>query len=268
MFKERKTGEEWFKKAITSDLKFQRVKTLAYYYLGRLHLEKGELIEAEDNFKKSLSGPSNLPWPHYYLGKALLKKGDLARAESELKKALELYPNLESARWYLDEIKLRKSKLEFPLTVEEVEKLTENVMLTNHALIEWFETNMRDFVKTVLEKEYEEKWWRRGVPLKVRQKCVERMEESPEEEMSSPELSFMQFYGYAEIINAKGNKSIFKSYLNVPEWVRRLNRLETIRNGIMHCRGRHLSNERNSTLREWCYELQEMMKKLNKNSKI
>jgi tetratricopeptide (TPR) repeat protein len=263
LFKEDKPSEEWFRKAITLDPNFH----LAYYYLGRLHLEKGKLIEAEDNFKKSLSGPSNLPWPHYYLGKAQFKKGDFTGAESELKKALELYPNLESARGYLDEIKLRKSKLEFPMTVEEVEKLTENVMLTNHALIEWFETNMRDFVKTVLEKEYGEKWWRKGVPLKVRRDCAGRMEECPEEELSSPKLSFVQFYHYATIIEAKGNKNIFKSYLNVPEWVRRLNRLETIRNGIMHCRGRHLSNERNLTLRSWCRELEEIMKKLNKNPK-
>ena len=264
LFKDGKTSEseEWFRKAIALDPKF----CWAYYYLGRLHLKKGELVEAEDKFKKSLSGISNVAWPHYYLGKTLFKKEDFTEAESEFKKAFEIYPNLEPAREYIDEIKLRKAKLEFPQRVEEVEKLTENIMLQNHALIEWFETNMRDFVMTVLEKEYGEKWWRKGVPVEVRKKCAARIEESPEEEMSSPKLSFMQFYNYAEII--KGNKNIFKAYLDVPEWRHRLNKLEPIRNGIMHCRGRHRSNERNSTLRKWCYELEEIMKKLNKNSKI
>ena len=107
-------------------------------------------------------------WPHYYLGKTLFKKEDLTGAKSEFKRALELYPKIEPARKYIDEINLRKSKLGFPLTVEEAEKLTENVILVNHALMEWFETNFRDFVETILEKEYGEKWWRKGVPEKVR----------------------------------------------------------------------------------------------------
>ena len=267
LFKEGKIGEseEWFRKAITSDPNFQQEKNLAYYYLGRLHLEKGELIEAEDNIKKSLSHAPNLVWAHYYLGKTLFKKDALAEAENEFKKALERYPNIEPARKYIDEIKLRKTKLGFPQRVEEVEKLTENIMLQNHALIEWFETNMRDFVMTVLEKEYGEKWWRNGVPMEVRKKCAARIEESPEEEMSSPKLSFMQFYNYAEIIKDKKNKTIFEAYLDVPKWKHKLNKLEPVRNGIMHCRGRHLSNERNSTLRSWCRELEEIMEKLNKN---
>jgi tetratricopeptide (TPR) repeat protein len=264
LFKNGKSGEEWFRKAIALD-HTSYWAYYSYYYLGRENFKRGELIEAEDNFRKALSGISDAEWLHYYLGKTLLKKSEFTEAESEFKKALEIDPTLEPGRAFIDEIKLRKTKLEFPKTVREVENLTENVMLENHALIEWFEINLREFVKTVLEEKYGYKlWWRRGVPEKARKDCAARKEESPEEEMESPELSFMQFYNYAEIV--KGNKDAFNSYIDTKEWIHRLNKLEPIRNGIMHCRGRHISNDRNSTLTGWCYDLEEIMKKLNKNS--
>jgi tetratricopeptide (TPR) repeat protein len=259
LFRGGQPGEEWFRKAVALNPK----KYWAYYFLGRELLKKGHLEEAEGYFAKALSGLPTEPWPHYYLAKLLFKRELFTEAENEFKKSLEYYPHLETAKRYIDEIKLRKTKLEFPKTVKEVENLTENVILANHALIEWFEINMRDFVKTVLEKTYGDRmWWRKGIPLKVRKNCAERIEESSEEELDSPELSFMQFYGYVEIINA--NKPLFKSYFDIKEWTNRLNQLEPIRNGIMHCRGRYLSPERNSTLKSWCHDLEEILKTVNK----
>ncbi|MCG2735683.1 MAG: hypothetical protein L6282_04745 [Candidatus Methanoperedenaceae archaeon] len=232
---------------------------MAYYYLGRLHLEKGELTEAENNLKKSLKNDRNLPlpWPHYYLGKTLLEKGKLMEAKTEFKKALEINPrleDLEAVRYYL-----RKSKDEFPETVEEVEELTENIVLSNHALVEWFETNLREFIKKILEKEHMEKWWRKGVPSDVRKKCASRMEECLEEERDIPKLYFADFYDYAKILS--DNKPLFNPYLkNIKEWGGILNKLEKIRNEIMHSRGQYLSKERRSNLKEWCNELQKIIK--------
>lgn len=263
LFRKGKSGEKWFRKAIALD-PTSYWAYYSYYYLGRENLKRGELIEAEDNFRKSLSGISDAEWLHYYLGKTLLKKAVFTEAESEFKKALKLNQNLEPAKQYIDEIKLRKTKLEFPKTVKEVDNLTENIMLENHALIEWFEINMRGFITAGLKKKYGEDWWRDGVPVEVRKKCVVIMEDSPKEELTSPILSFTQFYNYAEII--KGNKDAFNAYIDTKEWIHRLNKLEPIRNGIMHCRGRHLSNDRNSTLKGWCYDLEEIMKKINKDS--
>lgn len=258
LFRGGQPGEEWFRKAVALNPDFY----WAYYFWGRELLKQGHLEEAAEKFKKALAGLVNKPWPHYYLGKALLRQEEFTEAEREFKKALERYPNLETAKGYIDEIQLRKTKVGFPQTVEGVEKLTENIMLMNHALLEWFETNMRDLVETLLERTYGAGWWRSGVPLHVRKDCAERKEESPEEELDSPELSFMQFYGYAEII--KANKELFKSYFNVKDWVHRLNHLEPIRNGVMHCRGRHLSPERNATLKSWCHDLEEILKTVNK----
>ena len=198
------------------------------------------------------------------LGISLKVYRRFTESQPEFKKALEVNPNLEPARAYIDEFKLRKTKLGFPKAVKDVEDLTDNIILENHALIEWFEINMRGFITAGLKKKYEEEWWRDGVPVDVRKKCVVIMEDSPKEELTSPILSFTQFYNYAEII--KGNKDAFNAYIDTKEWIHRLNKLEPIRNGIMHCRGRHLSNERNSTLKGWCYDLEEIMKELNKNS--
>lgn len=261
LFRGGQPGEDWFRKAIALDPS----KYWAFYFLGRELLKRGQLEEAESHFTHAISGLPHEPWPHYYLAKLLLKKEKFTEAGNEFKKSLKYYPDLETAKRYMDEIKLRKTKLEFPKTVKEVENLTENVILGNHALLEWFEINMRDFVKMVLERTYgDTMWWRKGVPLKVRKDCAERIEESPEDELDSPELSFMQFYGYAEIINA--NKNLFKSYFDIKEWTHRLNQLEPIRNGVMHCRGRYLSPERNATLKSWCYDLEEILQKLHKIS--
>ncbi|MCG2717567.1 MAG: tetratricopeptide repeat protein [Nanoarchaeota archaeon] len=257
LFKKYRKGEEWFRKTIELEPHFY----MAYYYLGRLHLEKGELSEAGSNFKKAITNKLDLAWAHYYLGEVLLKKGELIKAESELKKALEINPTLEGANVYLEEIKLRKSKVEFPETVEEVEKLTENIVLSNHALVEWFETNLRDFIKKILEKEYGEEWWDESVPLKVRKKCVGRKEEAQKEEKKTPKLYFADFYDYAEIISNTGNKGIFNPYFkDIKKWRHALNELEVIRNGVMHSRGQYLSKERNLKLKEWCYDLQNIIK--------
>ena len=260
LFKKGKSGEDWFRKAIKLDPRSYWAY-YSYYYLGREDLQKGDLVRAEDNLRKSIAGIPDAEWLHYYLGKILLKKEEFTEAEIEFKKALEIDHALEPARSYIDDIKLRKTKLEFPAKVREVENLTENVILENHALIEWFEINMREFVKTVLEKGYGDKtWWRKGVPASVRKNCASRKEESPEEEINCPELSFMQFYNYAEIIGS--NKNMFTSFINTKEWIHKLKELEHIRNGIMHCRGRHLSNERNALLKKWCYELEELTGKI------
>lgn len=250
----RRESEECFRKAIKLMPDFY----MAYYYLGRFHLEKEDLTEAENNFKKSLENNMNFPWPHYYLGKTLLKKGKLEEAEIEFKKALEIdshIENLEAVRYYL-----RKSKARFPETVEEVEKLTGNIVLLNHALVEWFEMNLREFIEKILEKRYEEKWWWEGVPSDVRKKCVSRKEECLEEERNAPRLYFADFYDYAKILS--NNKALFNPYFkNIRKWESILNELEKIRNGIMHSRGQHLSKERHSNLKERCNELQKIIMK-------
>ncbi|MBN1454748.1 MAG: hypothetical protein JW945_00630 [Methanomicrobia archaeon] len=262
LFKQGKSGEEWFRKAIKLAPE-SYWGYYSYYYLGREDFQNGDLIGAEDNFRTALPGISSAAWPHYYLGKTLLQKADFIEAEREFKKALEADNTLEPAKTFIDKIKLRKTKLEFPKKMREVENLTENIILENHALIEWFEINIREFVKTVLEEEYGEKtWWRRGVPENVRMMCAARKDDSLKEEINCSELPFMQFYDYAEII--RKNESVFSTFINPKEWTQKLHELEHIRNGIMHCRGRHLSDERNAVLKQWCYELEEIMGKVLK----
>lgn len=231
---------------------------MAHYYLGRLLFAREEFSEAENEFKKALEIEPNLAQARLYYGQILLRKGMLTEAERELKKALEINPELESARYHLGEIKSLWAKVNFPKTVEEVEKMTDNVLLQNHSLIEWLETSIRDFIEKILEREYD-KWWKKGVPQDIREECAKRQEGCFDEEEKLSKLHFANFYDYARII--EHNAKFFNQLLNnVREWVKRLNELEPIRNAIMHSRGCYLSKERNSKLRECCYDLQKIIR--------
>ncbi len=119
----------------------------------------------------------------------------------------------------------------------------------------------------MLSREYGEEWWWEGVPSDVRKKYGERVQETRlKEERELPELYFIDFYHYAEIIDK--NKKIFTPFMKHPkEWIERLHELESIRNSIMHCRGQYLAEERFSRLKESCIELQKLVQKVNKGKR-
>ena len=133
---------------------------------------------------------------------------------------------------------------------------TNNPVLLNHALIEWFENTLRELIQEVLRDAHGEEWWWEGVPSDVRKKYGERVQETRletrlEEERKLPELYFIDFYFM-----------IMERLSRLKEWKRRLDDLEPIRNAIMHCRGQYLSEERISRLKESCFELQKLVQKV------
>jgi len=67
----------------------------------------------------------------------------------------------------------------------------------------------------VLRDAHGEEWWWKGVPVDVRKKYGERVQETRlEEERKLPELYFIDFYDYGKIIEA--NKRIFSPLHRLP----------------------------------------------------
>jgi len=240
-----------------------------YYKIGKelfltyKHDLSPELVQKiESRFRKAIELNPKLWAPHYYLGELFYSIGQLSDAKVEFEIALKKKPNSESAKYYLTEIGRIESGVSFPGDLNEVTNMTNNPVLLNHALIEWFENTLRELIQEVLRDAHGEEWWWEGVPSDVRKKYGERVQETRlEEERKLPELYFIDFYDYGKIIEA--NKRIFSSYMKSPkEWKRRLDDLEPIRNAIMHCRGQYLSEERISRLKESCFELQKLVQKV------
>ncbi len=142
--------------------------------------------------------------------------------------------------------------------------MTSNPVLSNYALIEWFENTLRVLIREVLDNAHGEEWWRKGVPLNIRKECAARNQEAQlKEEWKLSEMLFIDFHTYAELINKK--KKIFGAVIGTKELdklVKRLKELSPIRNAIMHCRGQYLSEETLSKLKESCFELEKVMEKV------
>lgn len=100
-------------------------------------------------------------------------------------------------------------------------------------------------IKQVLVNEHginESGWWRKGVPVGVRQYCVE-LREKDSVFVGNPPYSYTTLGQLADILKTKDNQSLFKSRLplgsnskapNMNVIFRELERLTKIRNRVMH----------------------------------
>ena len=61
------------------------------------------------------------------------------------------------------------------------------------------ETHLHALVKSVLEREYGEQWWRLGIPLPLRQACASRREEDEMED--DDRFSYTTFVDLEKILN-------------------------------------------------------------------
>lgn len=99
------------------------------------------------------------------------------------------------------------------------------------------EVQLHDLVRAVLSKEYgQDTWWRDGIPLPIRKDCVSRREE--DDHPSDDEFSYTTFINLKAIIDK--NWTVFRGAFphqwstNKKELLKDLDRLNTIRNGVMH----------------------------------
>ena len=171
----------------------------------------------ENLLKQSLKIAPSLWAPKIFLGELLFKQGKFKEAEPYFRKVAEEKPESVSVKEYLAKCIENKK-----------EKYSEKDLLY------LFENDLRKFIKKVLEEEFKENWWRKGVPEKVRADCMGRRELGLDEEKDLDPILFASFYDYKGILEK--NKSEFSKHMNVKQWCSKLNELEPIRNIIAHNR--------------------------------
>ncbi len=222
-----------------------------YYYLGKELMNKclrdiESLKTIEELFKQSIKLGPHLWAPKILLGELLYKMGRFNEAEPYFKESLQKkVPGSYSIKEYLVKCISKSSN---PSGGHEYSKRDS---------LYFFENNVREFIRILLETNYGEEWWRQGVPSKVRAKCASRREEGLDEEKEADLLSFADFYDYRIIIET--NKDIFASYINTKEWCSKLNDMEPIRNAIAH--NRPLTNAP-IRVREYHLGFQKIMEKV------
>lgn len=219
------TPEQFSKEIISlkDKLKEEPENPLNYYFLAKEYMLKvpiraiDNLKYIEDLLKKSLELAPELWAPKIFLGELLFKQGKFSEAEPYFRKVTEEKPESVSVKEYLAKCIENKK-----------EKHSEKDLLY------LFENDLRRFIRKVLEEEFKENWWRKGVPAKVRANCMGRRELGLDEEKDLDPILFASFYDYRGIL--ENNKSEFSKHMNVKKWCSKLNELEPIRNTLAHNR--------------------------------
>jgi len=211
-----------------------------YYYLAKEYILKiplrgiDSLKEIEELLKKSLELAPELWAPKIFLGELLLKQDRFEEAEKYFREVIKEKPQSVSVREYLAKC---------------IEKQTgRHEKHSEKDLLYLFENDLREFIRKVLENEFKDDWWRKGIPKKIRSSCVSKREEGLDEEKNLEPILFANFYDYKDILQC--NRAVFSQCLNVKNWCANLNELEPIRNVIAH--NRNLKNASEKIKK--CYE--------------
>lgn len=222
-----------------------------YYYLGK-ELMKKPLKDIESSsqiealFKKSIELAPSLWAPKILLGELLYKIGRFNEATPYFKESLKQFPEKESVKEYLTRC--------VSTDTEPQGKFHEN---TKRDTLYIFENNVREFIRILLETNYNESWWRKGVPKNIRATCAARREEGLDEEKDADLLLFADFHNYKTIIES--NKVIFASFIDIKEWGMKLTEMEPIRNAIAHNRPLSVAPIR---VREYSMTFQKILEKV------
>ncbi|MAG02772.1 hypothetical protein CMI42_05525 [Candidatus Pacearchaeota archaeon] len=199
-----------------------------YYYLGKEIMNKRlkdiESLEViEKLFKQSIKLGPHLWAPKIMLGELLYKIGRFKEAEVYFKENLHRNIPGISIKEYLTKCISNNAN-----------PGGNSYQVSKRDSLYLFENNVRELIRILLEIEHGSKWWREGVPKKVRAKCASRREEGLDEEREVDLLLFADFYDYKVIIES--NKNIFSDYIDTKEWCSKLQDMEPIRNAIAHNR--------------------------------
>lgn len=127
--------------------------------------------------------------------------------------------------------------LKEPSILEQEAKFMSNA----YSILFKLENELRTFIEKRLREEYNEEWWVKGVPLRVRKSAEQNEEKEPNSALGL--LYFTEFSDLRKIIQKEENwHNIFKKYFTTLEQIiSRLDELEHIRHTIAHTR--LLSNE-------------------------
>ncbi|MFL7807151.1 MAG: tetratricopeptide repeat protein, partial [Anaerolineae bacterium] len=87
-------------------------KAQAHAQLGRVFLERGDLLRARDQFEAALKLVPDYPDAHAYLGHVWSLLGEPAHAEAHLRQAIDLAPENALPRYFLGMHDLRQGRLE------------------------------------------------------------------------------------------------------------------------------------------------------------
>ena len=224
-----------------------------YYYLAKELMKKPlkdiySIKEIEGYLKRAIEIKPQLWAPKILLGELLYKLGRFSEAEPYFKESLDYVPNSESVKIYLTKCLSRRG-----------EPNGNNYSESKQDSLYIFENNVREFLRILLEENYGEDWWRRGVPPKIRASCAARREEALDEEKEADLLSFADFHDYRTIIDS--NKEIFTSYIDTKDWCKKLSEMEPIRNAIAHNRPLRIAPIRVS---EYSISFSKVMEKIKK----
>lgn len=199
-----------------------------YYYLAKDLIKKPlkdiySVKEIEQLLKRAIDIKPQLWAPKIMLGELLYKLGRFSEAEPVFKESLKYVPNSEPIRIFLTKCLSKK-----------IEPTTNQYSESKQDYLYIFENNVREFLRILLEENFGEDWWRKGVPPKIRAACAARREEALDEEKEADLILFADFHDYRMIIES--NKNIFTNYIDTKEWCRNLSEMEPIRNAIAHNR--------------------------------
>jgi tetratricopeptide (TPR) repeat protein len=227
-----------------------------YYYLAKDLMKKPlkdvrSIKEIEQLLKRAIEIKPQLWAPKILLGELLYKLGRFLEAEPYFKESLREVPSSESVKEYLTKCLSKKSD---PDVSQYSQSKQDSLYI--------FENNVREFLRSLLEENFGEDWWRRGVPPKIRGSCAARREEALDEEREADLLLFADFHDYRLIIES--NKNIFSSYIDTKDWCRKLSEMEPIRNAIAHNRPLTLAPIR---VTEYSLSFSKVMEKVKNSSK-
>lgn len=227
-----------------------------YYYLAKELMKKplNQIVsvrEIELLLKKANEIKPQLWAPKILLGELLYKLGRFSEAEPYFKESLREVPSSESVKTYLTKCLSKKGNAEI-----------NQYSLSKQDALYVFENNVREFLRGLLEENFGEEWWRKGVPPKIRASCAARREEALDEERGADLLLFADFHDYRLIIES--NKNIFANFIDTKEWCKKLSEMEPIRNAIAHNRPLSLAPLRVS---EYSISFSKVMEKVRNSSR-
>jgi two-component system chemotaxis response regulator CheY len=113
-------NKRMFNEATTAFEKVLKIKpnsAKASYFLGQVHLEKGDLDRAYESFKNAISFNSRYVKAHHSLGELMYKKGDIKSAIIHMEQAASISPRIPQRQILLGELYIKDKRFKDAIPV-------------------------------------------------------------------------------------------------------------------------------------------------------